>query len=56
MSLSGADIDDSQGASCPSDDTVIDLGLNQEENLGNSKDSNWHKKRRLSSSSSSSSS
>ena len=56
MSLSGADLDDSQGASRPSDDTEIDLGLNQEENLVNRKDSDLHKKRRLSSSSSSSSS
>ena len=52
MSLSGADLDDSR----PSDDTEIDLSLNQEENLVNSKDSDSHKKRRSSFSSSSSSS
>ena len=56
MSLSGADLDDLQGASRPSDDTEIDLGFNQEENLVNSKDSDSHKKRRSSSLSSSSSS
>jgi hypothetical protein len=56
MSLSGADLDDSQGAPRPSDDTEIDLGLNQEENLVNSKDRDSHKKRRSSFSSSSSSS
>jgi hypothetical protein len=48
MSPSGADGEDSQGARRPSEDTEIDLALNQEKQLLNSKGSESPRKMRSS--------